>query len=97
MRASTNPGGIGHGWVKERFITCAPPMHTVWNEMMVDTPDGQVKMLRSRIFVPAQVFDNQKLLENDPNYLANIAMMPEAGEAGAIIRRLGLFYRAGIH
>lgn len=78
MRASTNPGGIGHGWVKERFITCAPPMHTVWNEMMVDTPDGQVKMLRSRIFVPAQVFDNQKLLENDPNYLANIAMMPEA-------------------
>ena len=26
MRAQANPGGIGHGWVKERFITPAPPM-----------------------------------------------------------------------
>ena len=25
MRATTNPGGIGHGWVKARFITPAPP------------------------------------------------------------------------
>ena len=25
MRATTNPGGVGHGWVKERFITPAPP------------------------------------------------------------------------
>lgn len=25
MRATTNPGGIGHGWVKDRFITAAPP------------------------------------------------------------------------
>ncbi len=23
IRATTNPGGIGHGWVKERFITAA--------------------------------------------------------------------------
>ena len=25
IRAQANPGGIGHGWVKERFITPAPP------------------------------------------------------------------------
>ena len=25
LRATTNPGGIGHGWVKARFITPAPP------------------------------------------------------------------------
>lgn len=30
VRATTNPGGVGHGWVKDRFITCAPPMTTVW-------------------------------------------------------------------
>ena len=78
MRASSNPGGIGHGWVKERFISCAPPMNTVWSTMQVETPDGTIDMIRSRIFVPAQVFDNQELLKNDPNYLANIAMMPEA-------------------
>ena len=28
IRAQANPGGIGHGWVKERFITAAPPMET---------------------------------------------------------------------
>ena len=79
LRATTNPGGIGHGWVKERFITPAPPMTPMETEVEVIKPDGKkVKMKRSRIFVPATVFDNQKLLENDPNYLANLAMMPEA-------------------
>lgn len=79
MRATTNPGGIGHGWVKERFITVAPPMTTVVEEFDVRLPDGGTKrMERDRIFVPATVFDNQKLLENDPNYLASLAMMPEA-------------------
>ena len=26
MRGQANPGGVGHGWVKERFITAAQPM-----------------------------------------------------------------------
>lgn len=79
MRATTNPGGIGHGWVKERFITVAPPMTTVVEEVDVRMPDGSInRMERDRIFVPATVFDNQKLLENDPNYLASLAMMPDA-------------------
>lgn len=79
MRATTNPGGVGHGWVKERFITVAPPMTPIKSEIEVARPDGSVERLsRSRIFVPANVFDNEALLKNDPNYLANLAMMPEA-------------------
>lgn len=79
IRATTNPGGIGPGWVKERFITPAPPMTTIQTEVEVARPDGsRALMKRSRVFVPATVFDNKKLLENDPNYLANLAMMPEA-------------------
>lgn len=79
IRATTNPGGIGHGWVKERFITVAPPMTTVVEEVDVRMPDGSTKrMERDRIFVPATVFDNQELLNNDPNYLASLAMMPDA-------------------
>ena len=27
IRAATNPGGIGHQWVKKRFIDPAPPAH----------------------------------------------------------------------
>ena len=30
------------------------------------------------MFVPSTVFDNKRLLENDPNYLANLALLPEA-------------------
>lgn len=79
MRATTNPGGIGHGWVKERFITVAPPMTKVIEEFDITLPDGTVeKKSRDRIFVPATIFDNQKLLNNDPNYLASLAMLPSA-------------------
>lgn len=78
-RATANPGGVGHGWVKERFITPAKPMTTIWEDAEVRTPEGQLKKVRrSRIYVPATVFDNKKLLENDPGYLSRLAMMPEA-------------------
>lgn len=79
IRASTNPGGVGHGWVKERFITAAPPMTPIETEIEVFEPDGSSKILkRKRVFIPSSVFDNKKLLENDPNYIANLAMLPDA-------------------
>ena len=31
MRATTNPGGVGHGWVKARFITPARPAPPSWS------------------------------------------------------------------
>ena len=79
MRASANPGGIGHGWVKNRFITAAQPMTTIWEKRQVRKPDGELfTRWMSRIFVPSSVFDNQKLLDNDPNYLARLASLPDA-------------------
>ena len=79
IRATANPGGIGHGWVKERFITPAPPLHTVWDEVQVTFPDGrQETRRRSRIFVPSTIFDNGILLRNDPEYLTRLAVLPEA-------------------
>lgn len=79
IRSTTNPGGVGHGWVKERFIKAANPLTPIYDYQEVRQPDGTVKkMRRSRIFVPASVFDNHALLDNDPNYLANLAAMPEA-------------------
>lgn len=79
IRATANPGGIGHGWVKERFITPAPPMRTVWEAVKVRFPDGrEEERRRSRIFVPSTVFDNTVLLRNDPDYLTRLATLPEA-------------------
>lgn len=78
IRSTTNPGGVGHGWVKERFIAPAPPMTPIVGRYEVVTPDGVQQLERSRVFVPATVFDNRALLQNDPQYLANLAMLPEA-------------------
>ena len=78
IRATTNPGGIGHSWVKERFITAAPPLTPIKTEMNIAKPDGSLMTVtRNRIFIPSTVFDNSELLRNDPNYLANLSMLPE--------------------
>ena len=67
MRATTNPGGIGHGWVKARFITPAPPGTPIVETVTVRLPDGtDQQMERARVFIPSSVFDNPALLENDP-------------------------------
>lgn len=79
MRSTANPGGVGHGWVKERFITAARPMTTIWDDVDVTFPDGHTERRRkSRIFVPSSIFDNPALLQNDPDYPTRLASLPEA-------------------
>ena len=79
VRATGNPGGIGHGWVKDRFVTRAAPMTRFENSLEVDRPDGsKMRLTKTGCFVPSLVFDNQVLLDNDPNYLAQLASLPEA-------------------
>lgn len=58
--ATTNPGSLGHVWVKERFVDPAPPM----------TPFKDKITGRSRIYIPATVDDNPALMETDPGYVA---------------------------
>lgn len=78
IRAQANPGGVGHGWVKERFITAGKPMETIWEEFKIRYPDGhEESRWKSRIFVPSSVFDNKILLKNDPDYLTRLSSMPE--------------------
>ena len=78
VRSTANPGNIGHGWVKARFITAAPPGTTICEEVTWKDPAGQEhKGQRTRIFIPSSVFDNQALLRNDPGYVERLAGMPE--------------------
>lgn len=67
IRATTNPGGIGHLWVKERFIDVAKPLETY-----IDPNTGL-----SRAFVPASVYDNPTLVNNDPLYVKRLEALPE--------------------
>ena len=67
IRCTTNPGGIGHNWVKERFVDAAAPGQT-----FIDKATGQ-----SRTFIPATVHDNPTLFDNDPNYVRRLEALPE--------------------
>ena len=79
MRATANPGGVGHGWVKARFISPAPPGTRMVQLVNVKTPDGkEITRRRTRIFIPSTVFDNPALMENDPGYIGTLASLPEA-------------------
>ena len=79
IRATGNPGGIGHQWVKDRFVTAGEPNKTIWYEADWVAPDGKVYRKKlSRCFIPSTVFDNQALMDNDPMYVARLASLPEA-------------------
>lgn len=56
----SNPGGIGHNWVKATFIDIAPP------QTIVAMPKEDGGMLRQ--YIPAKLTDNPTLAENDPDY-----------------------------
>lgn len=79
IRSTANPGGIGHGWVKDRFITAAPPLTPIVEHVSWIDKDGSSHTAdQSRIFVPSSVFDNPALMQNDPLYVQRLASMPEA-------------------
>jgi hypothetical protein len=67
VRATTNPGGIGHYWVKSRFVDVAAPLETY-----LDPVTGL-----SRRFVPGKVYDNPTLIDNDPLYIKRLEALPE--------------------
>lgn len=79
IRSTANPGGPGHPWVKARFVSIANPGTSVVTAVKIKTPDGgEIEMEKDRIFIPSSVFDNPELLKNNPEYIASLAMMPEA-------------------
>jgi hypothetical protein len=61
MRYSTNPGNIGHLWVKSRFVDPVPPFH------VFKGGDGT-----NRLYIPASVYDNKELMRNDPGYVMRL-------------------------
>jgi hypothetical protein len=89
MRATSNPGGPGHQWVKKTFIDPATPGKAFWardldGNLMVwpqsslfARDNGLVgKPMLKRRFIPATLFDNP-YLSQDGNYEANLLSLPE--------------------
>ena len=57
---ATNPGGVGHNWVKSSFIDIAPPFLVT----QMPAAEGGFK----RQFIPALLSDNPTMMANDPDY-----------------------------
>ena len=86
MRATTNPGGVGHNWVKKMFIDPAPWGKAFWatdldtGETLVypkthTTKAGQP--LFKRRFIPAKLSDNPYLFSSG-EYEGNLLSLPDA-------------------
>ena len=65
VKSTTNPGGIGHSWVKKRFIDPAPPNH------VINTANG------TRRFLPSLLQDNPFLEKLDPMYKQRLENLAE--------------------
>jgi hypothetical protein len=84
MRATTNPGGPGHAWVKKMFIDPSAPNKAFW-ATDIDTaqtltyPAGHSKAgqpLFRRRFIPAMLVDNPYLAEQG-DYETMLLSLPE--------------------
>jgi len=69
MKNTGNPGGPGHQWVKARYVTPAPLGFEVIPEKL---PTGKII---ERIWIPALLEDNPKLLEADPTYIDRLHLV----------------------
>jgi hypothetical protein len=60
----SNPGNVGHNWVKAAFVDIGSPM------TIVGMPRSEGGMKRQ--YIPAVLEDNPTLTENDPDYEARL-------------------------
>ena len=93
VKSATNPGGVGHEWVKRRFVDPAPQGVPFCGE------DGI-----SRIFLPAKLDDNPFLLESDPHYRDRLLALPPEEQRALLYGEWNLFqgqffseFRYGLH
>lgn len=88
MRATTNPGGPGHHWVKKMFVDPEVPGKAFWardietGEILTypidhEDPDKRGKPLFKRKFIPALLKDNPYLY-SDGAYERSLQGLPEA-------------------
>ncbi len=71
-RATANPYGAGHSWVKSRFIDPAPRGSVVKDDRG-----------RQRVAIHGSLFENKILLKNDPEYLKNLESITDPNKRKA--------------
>jgi hypothetical protein len=70
FRATGNPGGPGHQWVKARYIDAAPTGWVVHEHEFINPFDGAA-VKRDRVYIPSRLNENRYL---GREYVANLMM-----------------------
>jgi hypothetical protein len=71
VRATANPYGVGHNWVKRRFGLPLPPGR-VKGPVMRNLRHKNGDLLPERVAIHSSLDENLTLLKADPNYLSRI-------------------------
>ena len=66
IKSSTNPGGVGHSWVKARFVDPSEPGKSF---------EASANM--TRIFIPSLLSDNDFLNKKDSSYRQRLEALPQ--------------------
>lgn len=82
VKCASNPGNIGHHWVKARFIDGSEPNQI--QEHKEELPDGKIHEFTTE-FIPARVFDNAYIMEKDPKYISRLQKIPNESERKALL------------
>ena len=91
IKSSTNPGGVGHSWVKERFIDAC-------------INGGYADENGTRQFIPAKVSDNSFLMKNDKGYVKRLKRLSDKDKRALLYGDWDIFegqyfseFRRGMH
>jgi len=72
VKSATNPGNIGHQWVKKRFVDAGEPNTVVEHE------DEKTGSKYTTMFIPAKLYDNDHLVKADPGYISRLLKLPDS-------------------
>lgn len=68
-----NPGGVGQGWIYQRFMADKRPNRIYTREVKLKS--GNVRTYSS-VYIPSSLYDNRALMEKDPDYEARLMNLP---------------------
>ena len=80
VKSTTNPGGIGHAFVKKRFIDTSVGGKPYTSE------EGL-----SRIFIPSLLTDNHFLMRGDPDYKRRLLALPRSEREALLYGNWNIF------
>ena len=80
VKSTTNPGGIGHAFVKKRFIDTARAGEPYTAECGL-----------TRIFIPSLLSDNLFLMRGDPDYKRRLMSLPKSEREALLYGNWNIF------